>query len=992
MRFQICLMSIGQLLINRRRRIGPLLVLLLIWGGLTPAAQGEEELEAGWQSEARLLLEQMSVEQRVGQLFMVTFAGDNVPANSELISLIHEYKVGGVVLQAGNDNIGSVEDGPLAAARLTNDLQRTALQEPVIVTNGDDILTPTPTRPAPELSLPLLIAINHEGNGYPHTAILNGMTAAPSQMAIGATWQPNYARAVGVIVGEELAAIGVNMLLGPSLDVLENSSIFSQNGLGARSFGSDPYWVGLMGQNYISGVHAGSQNRVATVAKHFPGYGSSDRLLHEEIATVRKSLDQLRQVELAPFFAVTGLTPTPSSQVDGLMATHVRYQGFQGNLRVATAPVSFDPQVLDTLTQLPEIAPWRQQGGVIVSDALGVRAVRRFFDDTEQEFPHRRIARDALLAGNDLLYVSNFAQQEDDYAAHVANVKDTISWFQEKYESDQSFQQRVDEAVLRIIALKLRLYQGDFNPGNVLVNTNEVNKIVGQGNPAMFDLARDAITLISPNPTDLAELLPPADGDRIVIFTDLREVQQCSDCPPQPLIGRHEIEEKMLTLYGPQASGQVRDAFIDSFSLAELADFLAAGPGPIPPPPTIAPTTTPTPDPEGSPTPEGPTPTPLPTPTIPPPFLVQTALQQADWIIFAILDDQAQAGGVQALRQFLAQRPDLARSARVIVFAFDTPYYLDTTEISKLSAYFGVYSKTEPFVSAAVRALFQESPLRGASPVDIEGIGYHLFNVTQPDPRQVIELYVVSDGQLQSPPGEAPLEATPGETLRLQTGVLVDRNGNRVPDGTIVQFIQQDRIQGFISVLGERPTVNGVANLDYLLEARTGQFRITAVSGEARSSQEVDIAIGETAAVSVRPIASPTATPTELPLPAPTATPTLPPPTPIPSPTPEQETEEEAAPLESDALRWQMLLGVISGLAATSGLGVILGRNGRADSATLLRYILWGVIGSLTAYNYFMLNLPGASLLAEWGSLAALITTIGGGAAALIIYTAVRRD
>ena len=41
------------------------------------------------------------------------------------------------------------------------------------------------------------------------------------------------------------------------------------------------------------------------IAKHFPGRGDSDRSPEEEVATVRKSLEQLKQVELPPFFAVT---------------------------------------------------------------------------------------------------------------------------------------------------------------------------------------------------------------------------------------------------------------------------------------------------------------------------------------------------------------------------------------------------------------------------------------------------------------------------------------------------------------------------------------------------------------------------------------------------------------------------------------------------------------------------------------------------------------
>jgi beta-N-acetylhexosaminidase len=197
--------------------------------------------------------------------------------------------------------------------------------------------------------IPLLIALNQEGDNAPNSHIFNGLTELPSSMAIGATWQPGSARLVGDVLGQELAAIGVNMLMGPVLDVLENPSADSASNLGARSFGGDPYWVGLMGQAYIDGVHVGSNGRVAVIAKHFPGFGASDRPLNEEIPTVQKELSQLELVELAPFFAVTGGAGSASETADGLLSTHIRYQGFQGNIRATTNPVSLDAQALATL-------------------------------------------------------------------------------------------------------------------------------------------------------------------------------------------------------------------------------------------------------------------------------------------------------------------------------------------------------------------------------------------------------------------------------------------------------------------------------------------------------------------------------------------------------------------------------------------------------------------------------------------------------------------
>jgi beta-N-acetylhexosaminidase len=953
--------------------------------GARPALAVDES--ADFAAQAQAMVAGMTAEERVGQLFVVTFAGSELVPESEVAELISDYHVGGVVLLAQNNNITDTEGGPQQLAALTNDLQGVALRQMALTTEpGDENVLPDEG-----MAVPLFVAMSHEGDGPPYTTILNGLTPIPSAMAIGATWQPRYARDVGHIVGREVAAVGVNMLLGPSLDVLENPALFAQNGLGVRTFGGNPYWVGLMGQAYTEGVHSGSDGRVAVIAKHFPGFGSSDRSINQEVATVRKSLEQLRRVDLAPFFAVTGRAPTSLARVDGLMTGHIRFQDFQGNVRATSAPVSFDPQALQILMQMNEFAEWRRQGGLIVSDSLGARAVQRFYDDTEQEFPHRRVARDALLAGNDLLYLADFGLYPSSYAAHMANVKDTIEWFQEKYHTDQSFRHRVDEAVTRIIGLKLQLYQGDFSPDSVLIDTERTTAVVAQNEAAVFDLATSAITLLSPSIAGMGELLPPQAGERIVIFTDVRQASQCSGCPPQPFIGHTAIEERIMELYGPEGSGQVQPQLVSSFSFGDLEAFLAAGPEPIVLP-TAVPTPVPTLPPELSEVEITPPPPlePLATPQPSPAFLVQNALQNADWIVFAMLDTQAATPSADAVHVFLAERPDIARNAHVIVFAYNGPYFLDTTEISKITAYFGVYSKVEPFIDASVRTLFQELTLRGASPVSIEGIRYSVSLVTQPDHRQVIELYIVAGDNLQSPPGEAPLEALPGDILRLQTGVIRDGNGYPVPDGTLVQFIREDRIQGFLNVIAERPTINGVANLDYLLEARTGHFRITAAAGDARASQEIDIVIGESAAVSVR---TPTPTPTHTPSPTATATATL-----MPSATPTLTATPTLMPVASvpdsgDEREWripvtqaQTLLAMVVGLIVTGTMAVVAGRNGGTNLVQLVRWLLWGIVGGLVAYNYFVLSLPGTAWIGELGPWAGLVSTLLGGLAGLAAY------
>ncbi len=941
---------------------------------------------------ARILAE-LTVEERIGQLFLVTFKGDTLAGDSEIVDLIANYKVGGVVLQPELDNLtgfGVPDNTPLQLAQLTNDLQSLSLlgETPAeISVEPSPSIEGTPQTPVPSPSpspvgfrLPLFVAMNHEGQVQEGQRILGGFTAVPTNMAMGATWKPDYARGIGELVGQELEAVGVNMLFGPTLDVLENPAQLNPADLGTSTFGGDPYWVGLMGQAYTDGVHSGSRDRVAVIAKNFPGKGSSDRRTDEEVPTVRKSLEQLKQIELAPFIAVTGTAPDEDSVVDGMLSTHIRYQGFQGNIRATTAPVSFDPQALNSLMAMPEFTEWRQNGGLLVSDALGVRSVERFYDDTEQEFPHRVIAKDALLAGNDLLYLADFALGPATSGEQAANIKDTIEWFREKYETDQSFQQRVDEAVTRILHKKVALYGSDWSAANVLSDEQALSTQVGNGDSLVFDLAQESTTLISPSLTELAERMtsPPGSTDSIVVFTDVREIQQCSTCPEDAVIGKTAIADRLVSLYGPQASNQIRANQVTSFSFDELEEFLEAGGSTIVLP-TVAPT--PSPDPEAT---TGPA-TPFVTPTPLASFLVQEALRDADWIVFGQLDSGPSS---EPLNRFLAERPDILRDSRVLVFAFDAPYFLDTTEISKLTAYYGIYSTVDMFVDTAVRTLFMEAPLEGKSPVSIDGIGYNMFLITRPNPEQIIELYIVDSGEVQSPPSQEPLAAEIGDTLHLETGVITDHNGNQVPDGTLVQFTQQDRIQGTLNIIAEEPTLDGIARLGYVLEASTGpgQFRITASSGGTTISQAVDISIEDEAEVIIvvptsAPTATVTASPTPTNTPVPTATATAVPPTVTPAPPPEPQ--EPGIRIALSEL--EMVLSMLSGLMVFAVGALFIGRE-QGDANQRTGALLWGLIGGLLAYIYTILQLPGTDWILSLGSWAGLAATLLGAALGWALY------
>lgn len=937
---------------SRLFRIGSLILLLVtlgcpLWEGPV-SAQETDVSENPFDIRVAELLAEMDARTRVGQLFLVTFVGDEATSDTAIADLITNYDVGGVVLLASNGNISDDEDPVTQVAGLVNELQSRAFELPSQV----DVV-PASAEPAPQAPpIPLIVAIDHEGDGPPYTRILSGLTEIPNNMAIGATWNPDHAETVGRIVGEELSAIGINMLLGPSLDVLESPRPESPGGLGTRTFGGDPYWVGLMGQAYTRGVHNGSANRVAVVAKHFPGHGGSDREPDQEVSTVRKSLEQLKQIELAPFFAVTGSAPAPTETVDALMTSHIRYQGFQGNIRESTRPISFDPQALDTIMELPEFSTWRNAGGVIVSDALGVRAVKRFYDPQLQDFPHRQIAQDAFLAGNDLLLLSEFARTSS-YADQVSNIKDTLDWFYEMYGSDVAFQERVDRSVERILRLKLELYQGDFSLENALVPVSQVGERVGQSRNELVQLAQDAITLLAPSLDELADRLPspPNKSETIVVFSDVRSARQCPACAGRDYLNPNAIQSTILRLYGPAGTNQVLPGNLTSFTFQELEVFLQA-----PPPVAVTPT------PEAEATPE-------------PPPMIQSALERADWIIFGMLDVAAAQPQSGAVKTLLAERPDIASNAKVIVLAFNAPYFLDTTEISKLTAYYGIYSKVGPFVETAVKAIFQQFKPRGSSPVSILGTGYDLIVATSPDPGQVIPLYFdqeLSSGEDTGLEAPGPPDLRVGDLLRLRTGVIVDHNGNPVPDGTLVQFTISYLSEGlgFEVPQPEVVTVRGIARIDIALTV-PGQLQIKASSGDARASVGLAVSVFEDQPPIIEEITpAPTNTATPIPpTPTPTVTPVPPTPTPtsLPSPTP------TPAPIIVPYNPREPLLGPsemvpsLVGASLLAAVGLVIGLLTRRERPGVgIRLSLLTLVGGLLGYDYYALALPGSAELRMW--------------------------
>ena len=128
--------------------------------------------------------------------------------------------------------------------------------------------------------------------------------------------------------------------------------------------------------------------------------------------------------------------------MDGLMTSHIRHGGLQA-LSPLTRPLSLDPEAMGRAMSLPEFSSWRREG-LLVSDSLGVPAIKRWYDPTLQAFPNRQVARDALMAGNDVVL----------YCSHIERIPALQRFLRERSDSDTAFSARFDEAVQRAEAYR----------------------------------------------------------------------------------------------------------------------------------------------------------------------------------------------------------------------------------------------------------------------------------------------------------------------------------------------------------------------------------------------------------------------------------------------------------------------------------------------------------------------------------------------------------
>ncbi|HVO81417.1 MAG TPA: glycoside hydrolase family 3 N-terminal domain-containing protein [Terriglobales bacterium] len=396
---------------------------------------GPVHLDRGGKKWAEKTLRKLSLEEKVGQLFMIwvraEFLNVENPEYLELRDSVQKYHLGSLLMTVQAEGPFVYRNQPYEAAVLLNRLQQ-------------------------DSELPLLIAADFE-RGV--SMRLYGATVFPHAMAFGATGRPDYAEAFGRITAQEARAIGVHWNFFPVADVSSNPANPIIN---TRSFGEDPAQVGDLVAAYIRGARA---NGMLTTAKHFPGHGDTGTDSHLGVAQVTGDLTRLQAVELPPFRKAI------AANVDAVMVAHVTVPALEPDpSRVA----STSPAITTGLLK-------NQLGfkGLVVTDALDMAGLTRLYAANIG-----RAAVDAFKAGNDVLIIP--ADLDASYQAVLAAVR-----------SGEIPQTQLDASVLKILEAKAsvglhkaRLVNVDKLP--ILVG-KPVNLALGQ------QISDDAITLVRDN-------------------------------------------------------------------------------------------------------------------------------------------------------------------------------------------------------------------------------------------------------------------------------------------------------------------------------------------------------------------------------------------------------------------------------------------------------------------------------------------------------------
>jgi len=288
-------------------------------------------------------IQTMSIEEKIGQLFMIRAHSDKGPEHiAQVERYIKDYKVGGLCFFQGT---------PTKQAELTNNYQK---------------LTKTP----------LLIGIDGEwglGMRFPRTSI-----SFPKQLTLGAIQDNNLIYEMGVEVANQMKRIGIHVNFAPVADVNNNPE---NPVINDRSFGENQENVASKSFAYMKGMQ---DNGLMACAKHFPGHGDTDADSHYDLPVIKHDLQRLDSIEMMPFKVLL------KQGIESVMVAHLHVPSLDSTENI--------PSSLSYKTTSGYLRDSFNFDGLIFTDGLEMQGVRK-------NFPPGKMEAMAILAGNDVLLV-----------------------------------------------------------------------------------------------------------------------------------------------------------------------------------------------------------------------------------------------------------------------------------------------------------------------------------------------------------------------------------------------------------------------------------------------------------------------------------------------------------------------------------------------------------------------------------------------------------
>ena len=265
----------------------------------------------------QMLLESMSTEEKVGQLFLARCPAENAEED------IGRYHLGGYLL-FGQDFEGETVD---------------TLRQKLVAYQS---LSP----------IPLLIAVDEEGGTVCRVSSSKAFrdTRFPSPRQAHSEGGAELVLAVETEKARLLSSLGINVIMGPVCDISTENGAFMYQ----RSLGQSPEETGRFA---ASTVNILKNYRVGSVLKHFPGYGNNADT-HTGMARDTRSLEELEQCDLVPFAA--GM----DAGCGAVLISHTIVTAFDEE-----TPASLSPAVHEYIREKMDF------DGVLVTDDLVMQAI-----------------------------------------------------------------------------------------------------------------------------------------------------------------------------------------------------------------------------------------------------------------------------------------------------------------------------------------------------------------------------------------------------------------------------------------------------------------------------------------------------------------------------------------------------------------------------------------------------------------------------------------